>query len=73
MLRMHTDLILGRAEVVEMHNTRCLVRILTGPTAGVCHWLPAVNLQFDAGVGAEGRLVLRATHDTDVQYILLPD
>jgi hypothetical protein len=75
MIRVHKDLILGRAEVVAIKGVRCKARIFSGGTVGVCHSLFVRDVRLEViGIGVEGRLVLRKGKGRNgVLYLLLPD
>jgi hypothetical protein len=74
-MRVHKDLILGRAEIVGIDGRQCRVRIFSGRTPGTFHWLAVSDVRLELiGVGVEGRLVIRTDRrNYDVRYFLLPD
>jgi hypothetical protein len=75
LMRRHRDLILGRAEIVAIDGRQCRVRIFSGRTPGTFHWLAVNDVRLEmAGIGAEGRLVIRTDRPSDdVRYFLVPD
>jgi hypothetical protein len=75
LMRVHTDLILGRAEIVAVDGRQCRVRIFSGRTPGTFRWLAVSDVRLELiGVGAEGRLVIRTDRpNNDIRFFLLPD
>jgi hypothetical protein len=74
-MRIHKDLILGRAEITGISGRRCRVRIICGRTPGTFHWLEVGDVRLEmVEIGAEGRLVIRTDRSHDgIRYFLLPD